>query len=78
MPLADLPAEATRWAKRLAGLPTTAIGYMKKNLNMAEHGTLGQVMDAEAIHLVRSMMTDDHKAASQAFVEKRAPKFEGR
>lgn len=78
VPLVDLPEEAAQWAQRLAGLPTIAIGYMKKNLNIAEHGTLGQVMDAEAIHLMRSMMTDDHKAASQAFVEKRSPKFQGR
>ena len=32
----------------------------------------------EALHMVRTMMTDDHKAASAAFVEKRAPVFAGR
>lgn len=78
VPLEDLAEEAARLARRLASLPTIAIGYMKKNLNLAEHEPLGRVLDAEAIHLIRTMMTDDHKAASQAFVEKRAPQFRGR
>jgi len=51
---------------------------MKKNLSLAEHGSLSEVMDAEAIHMVRTMMTEDHKAASLAFVEKRPPVFRGR
>ncbi len=78
VPAADLPAAAQVMARRLASLPTAAIGHMKKNFNVAEHGTLAQVMDAEAISMVRTMMTDDHKAASAAFVEKRAPVFKGR
>jgi len=28
--------------------------------------------------MTRSMMTEDHKAAARAFVEKRPPQFEGR
>jgi 2-(1,2-epoxy-1,2-dihydrophenyl)acetyl-CoA isomerase len=75
---ADLAREAAALARRLADLPTVAIGYMKKNLAIAEHGSLSEVMDAEAIHMVRTMMTEDHKAASLAFVEKRPPVFRGR
>lgn len=78
VPAADLDREAAALARRLADLPTVAIGYMKKNLAMAEHGSLSEVMDAEAIHMVRTMMTEDHKAASLAFVEKRPPVFRGR
>ncbi|MFI4976657.1 MAG: enoyl-CoA hydratase-related protein [Caulobacterales bacterium] len=78
VPAAELAQAATALARRLAGLPTVAIGYMKKNLNVAEHATLGELLDAEATHMVRTMMTDDHKAAAQAFVEKRAPAFQGR
>lgn len=78
VPAADLAAEAAALARRLADLPTVAIGYMKKNLALAEHGSLSEVMDAEAIHMVRTMMTEDHKAASLAFVEKRPPVFRGR
>ena len=78
VPAADLAAEGAALARKLAALPTVAIGYMKKNLNMAEHGTLASVLDVEAIHMVRTMQTEDHKAASLAFVEKRPPVFKGR
>lgn len=78
VPAAELASEAAALARRLAGLPTVAIGYMKKNLAMAEHGSLKDVLDVEAIHMVRTMATEDHKAASLAFVEKRPPVFRGR
>lgn len=78
VPAADLAREAGELARRLAGLPTLAIGHMKKNLNLAAHGSLSEVLDTEAIHMVRTMMTEDHKAASRAFVEKKAPVFQGR
>ena len=64
--------------RHLAGLPTLAIGYMKRNLNAADHATLSEVLDLEALHMVRTMMTDDHKAAAQAFVDKAKPVFMGR
>jgi 2-(1,2-epoxy-1,2-dihydrophenyl)acetyl-CoA isomerase len=69
---------AQEQARYLASLPTVAIGYMKKNLNLAATATLTEVLDMEAAHMVRTMMTEDHKAASLAFVEKRAPVFKGR
>jgi 2-(1,2-epoxy-1,2-dihydrophenyl)acetyl-CoA isomerase len=78
VPAAELDAAADRWARKLAGLPTIAIGYMKRNLNAACHATLAEVLDLEALHMVRTFMTDDHKSASVAFVEKRAPEFHGR
>ncbi|HEY7851982.1 MAG TPA: enoyl-CoA hydratase-related protein [Caulobacteraceae bacterium] len=78
VPAADLDAAAKRWAAKLAGLPTLAIGYMKRNLNAAIHSTLAETLDLEAMNMVRTFMTDDHKAASAAFVEKRAPVFQGR
>ncbi len=71
-------AESRAYAEYLASLPTTAIGYMKKNLNMAQHGALSDVLDLEATHMVRSMMTEDHKLAAQAFVNKELPAFKGR
>ena len=78
VPAADLAREAGALAKRLASLPTLAIGYIKKNMDMAERASLTETLDAEAIHMVRTLMTEDHKASSIAFVEKRAPVFEGR
>jgi 2-(1,2-epoxy-1,2-dihydrophenyl)acetyl-CoA isomerase len=36
------------------------------------------VLDSEAIHMIRTFETEDHKGAALAFVEKRAPQFNGR
>jgi 2-(1,2-epoxy-1,2-dihydrophenyl)acetyl-CoA isomerase len=77
VPREDLADAAADWARYLAGLPTTAIGYMKRNLNAAEHATLSEVLDVEAQNMVRTMMTEDHKTASAAFVQKIKPVFQG-
>ena len=78
VPADELPAAGKAYARHLAGLPTIAVGYMKRNLNVAQHATLSEVLDLEATHMVRTMMTADHAAAAKAFVEKRAPEFAGR
>jgi len=78
VPAAELETVAGDYARYLAGLPTVAIGYMKRNLNAAQHSTLSELLDLEAPHMVRTMMTEDHKAASIAFVEKAKPVFHGR
>ena len=78
VPAAQLAAAATAWAAELAALPTVALGYMKRNLNTGLRGSLADVLDAEAIHMVRTFETSDHKGAAAAFVEKRPPSFKGR
>jgi 2-(1,2-epoxy-1,2-dihydrophenyl)acetyl-CoA isomerase len=78
VPAAQLAEAAAAWAQELAALPTVAVGYMKRNLNAGLRGSLADVMDAEAIHMIRCFETDDHKGAAVAFVEKRVPRFEGR
>lgn len=78
VPAERLADEAEQLAARLASLPTVAIGYMKKNLNRGEYDSISQLLDSEAAHLIRTMMTDDHQAASRAFAEKRPPVFLGR
>ncbi len=77
-PAASFEADAAAFAQRLANLPTVALGYMKKNLNAAQHASLNDVLDLEAMHMIRTFMTDDHKGAARAFVEKRPPEFKGR
>ncbi len=71
-------AEAKAYGEYLAGLPTVAIGYMKKNLNASQHGSLSDVFDLEAMHMMRCFMTEDHKAAALAFVNKQVPVFKGK
>ena len=62
----------------LAAGPTVAYRYMKENLNRAVHGELGECLDMEAAHHIRTGQTEDHKEAAKAFVEKRPPAFRGR
>jgi 2-(1,2-epoxy-1,2-dihydrophenyl)acetyl-CoA isomerase len=78
VPAVQLVEAARAWAAELAALPTIAIGYMKRNLNIGLRGSLSDVLDAEAIHMIRTFETADHKSAAAAFVEKRTPRFEGR
>ena len=72
-------AEKTREiATRLASGPTVAYRYMKENLNRAMAGSLDECLDLEATHHVHTGLTEDHREAAKAFVEKREPQFKGR
>ena len=51
---------------------------MKRNMNAAESGTLKDLLDLEAWHHSRTGMTEDHREAVRAFVEKREPQFKGK
>ena len=62
-------------ARKLAAGPRTAMAYMKQNLNQALHGSLAEVIDGESWRHIRCTETADHKEATQAYVEKRAPNF---
>ena len=75
---AALAAETTALAHRIAQGPRIAYGYMKRNLHAAESEPFETVLDLEAIHQTRTGLTDDHREARQAFVEKRKPVFGGR
>src|SRR5208283_100349 len=59
VPRDDLAEAAADWARYLAGLPTIAIGYMKRNLNAAEHATLNEFLDVQAQNMLRTLMTED-------------------
>ena len=66
-------------ASRLAHGPTVAYRYMKENINRALTGAgLEEGRDLEATHHVHTGLTEDHRDAARAFVEKRTPVFKGR
>lgn len=73
-----LDQEVWARARRLADGPRVAYRYMKENLNRAVNGDLGECLDMEASHHLRTGQTADHREAATAFVEKREPRFEGR
>lgn len=62
-------------ASKLARGPRTAMAYMKQNLNHALHASLSEVIDGESWRHIRCTETEDHKEATQAYVEKRPPNF---
>ncbi len=74
----ELMVESRALAAQLASGPSIALGYMKRNMNTSEHAPLTQLLDMEALHHTRCGMTEDHKEAAKAFVEKRTPVFRGR
>jgi 2-(1,2-epoxy-1,2-dihydrophenyl)acetyl-CoA isomerase len=77
-PPADFEREVMARARRLAEGPSIAYRYMKENLNRAVTGELGDCMDLEATHHVHTALTEDHREATRAFVDKREPRFRGR
>jgi 2-(1,2-epoxy-1,2-dihydrophenyl)acetyl-CoA isomerase len=74
----DLATVTMEFARSLAHGPSIALGLMKRNLNCAESSGLAEVLDLEAAHQVQTGRTEDHREAATAFVEKRAPIFNGR
>ena len=74
----DLAARTQEIAHRLATGPTVAYRYMKENLNRAMAGDVDDCLDLEATHHDHCGQTEDHRAATQAFVDKRQPVFNGR
>ncbi len=74
----QLESVTTALAAQIGNGPRVTNRYIKRNLNAAEEGTLEQLLDLEAHHLTRTRMTDDHKEAVAAFIEKRPPVFKGR
>ena len=70
--------KAIEMGEQLASGPTLTYGRMKRNFRLIERGaTMGELLDSEALNHSLSTLTDDHKEAAKAFVEKRAPKFVG-
>jgi 2-(1,2-epoxy-1,2-dihydrophenyl)acetyl-CoA isomerase len=77
-PPEDFEHEVMERARRLAQGPSVAYRYMKENLNRAVSGELGDCMDLEVTHHVHTGLTEDHREAAQAFMDKREPRFHGR
>lgn len=71
----SLESETDAWAGRLANGPGFAYRMIKQNLNLAENATFEQSIAAEAVNMVRSIVSDDSVEAVSAFLEKRPPQF---
>ncbi|HJW39773.1 MAG TPA: enoyl-CoA hydratase-related protein [Rhizomicrobium sp.] len=79
VPAERLEAKTHEIAHRLAKGPRVAYRYMKENINRALTGAdVDDCLDLEATHHNHTGLTEDHREAAKAFVEKREPAFRGR
>lgn len=78
VPHDDLGAATQEWAGRIAHGPLVSYRWMKENINLAMQSDFRAILDREALTHIRCGETEDHKEGSKAFVEKRAPQFQGR
>lgn len=79
VPADELESATMDLARRLASGPPIAYRYMKENFNRVAQGAdVIECLDLEATHHVHAGLSDDHKNAARAFVEKTQPVFEGR
>ncbi|MEK7263652.1 MAG: enoyl-CoA hydratase-related protein [Bacteroidota bacterium] len=73
-----LETETMKLARQFAQAPTKTIGLIKRTLNKSLTSTLDELLDYEAIIQQTASETHDHKEGINAFIEKRAAKFEGK
>jgi enoyl-CoA hydratase/carnithine racemase len=74
----DLLAEAQSLAAEIATNAPLAVAAAKRMMRMGETETFEQNVNHVYLQLLPLLKTKDFAEAMQAFVEKRAPKFEGR
>lgn len=74
----SLVSETTALAARLAAGPLVSYRYMKANVNLASTVDFRTMLDREPETHLRCGQTEDHREGVKAFLEKRAPKFQGR
>jgi 2-(1,2-epoxy-1,2-dihydrophenyl)acetyl-CoA isomerase len=72
-----LVTETMKIAANFANGPRVAYRYIKRNMKIAEEGTLAEALDSEAYGMLRTRESADHAEAARAFVEKRWPTFTG-
>ena len=77
VPHEKLQEDTMALASQLASGPALAYARMKENLNRSGTVDLLTLLDQEALNMRLSGMTQDHREAARAFVEKRQPVFTG-
>jgi 2-(1,2-epoxy-1,2-dihydrophenyl)acetyl-CoA isomerase len=78
VPAEDLAAAAQELAGKLAAGPTVAYAAIKTALAVAAGSDLATALETEATLQSRCGATQDHRAATEAFVAKQTPTFSGR
>jgi 2-(1,2-epoxy-1,2-dihydrophenyl)acetyl-CoA isomerase len=77
VPADKLAATAADWAARLAAGPTLALGLGKRLVNHALDADRAGCLAEEAMAAEINMFSEDGQEGLRAFVERRAPRFQG-
>ncbi|HEV8390825.1 MAG TPA: enoyl-CoA hydratase-related protein [Dongiaceae bacterium] len=78
VPDSDFAGAVDALARRLAEMPTAAIGLIKHAINVSGHHSLEQQLAVEAELQAAAAETEDYQEGRAAFLEKRKPRFFGR
>lgn len=68
---------AMDYARRLAAMPTIALGLIRKQVKVALSGTLEETLALEAEHQSLAGASQDFREGVTAFIQKRKPEFKG-
>lgn len=78
VPAEELAAEAVAVARKLASMAPMAAAGTKATLNLILRERMNLVLDYGLLYEGATFLSDDHREAAQAFVEKRPPIFHNR
>lgn len=78
VPQGEALSAAHEMAEELANGPALAIRWTKASVNKLIRERLNLILDTSLAYEGASMLSEDHREAAKAFVEKRTPHFQGR
>ncbi|MDR2007308.1 MAG: enoyl-CoA hydratase/isomerase family protein [Acidaminococcales bacterium] len=78
VPLEELMDEVGKLAAKIAQGPTLAFALGKKMINRSFETDIRTMLDLESLSQSIAGLSNDHKEGTNAFFEKRAPKFIGK
>lgn len=78
VPHDELMGVTKELAKRIAGGPPIAVGFIKRAIYKGIEGDLASQLEFETYAQGICFQTEDHREAGRAFMEKREAKFRGR
>jgi enoyl-CoA hydratase len=74
----DFEDVVTAEARRLAALPTAALGLVKHVIDRGAYLEVDEAMDVEETYVLRNIRLEDAAEGIQAFLDKREARFTGR